>query len=263
VGGPVAMAAAAYACWRIGSMIRVPRPVRGFWRRFSHGAVCILIGACASLAMANNDPGISPYVAAPTLVGGIMCLLGFLHLPLGRRSPLGWARLLLDGATVAVAGTLIFWYVILDLAPANTSRITGTAAAARQRLAALHGSCHGDVNHQRSWRSRQVAAGDVDLVRSRQPRDASDDRIEVLAWQIGGECEREQSEARRGAHRRQVAEVDGQRAMTDCVWRRESTIEVNPFNDRVDGQHLNLIAHRFDNRRIVADTDQHPRRRRC
>jgi diguanylate cyclase (GGDEF)-like protein len=130
VGGPVAMAAAAYACWRIGSMIKVARPVRGFWRRFSHGAVCILIGACASLALANNDPGISPYVAAPTLLGVIMCLLGFLHLPLGRRSPLGWARLLLDGATVAVAGTLIFWYVILDLAPANTSRITGTAAAA-------------------------------------------------------------------------------------------------------------------------------------
>jgi diguanylate cyclase (GGDEF)-like protein len=127
--GPVAMAAAAYACWKIGSMIKVARPVRGFWRRFSHGSVCILIGAGASLALAGNEPGVNPYAAAPMLLGVVMCLLGFLHLPLGRRSPLGWARLLLDGATVAVAGALIFWYVILDISPAGNSGVTQSAAA--------------------------------------------------------------------------------------------------------------------------------------
>ena len=45
------------------------------------------------------------------VLGVAMAMLAFLHLPLGRRTALGWARLLLDGATVAVAGALIFWYV--------------------------------------------------------------------------------------------------------------------------------------------------------
>ena len=116
-GGPVSMAAAAYACHRIGSMVKVARPVRGFWRRYSHAAVCFLVGSGVSLALANNSPGLSPYVAAPTLLGVAMVMIGFLHLPLGRRSALGWAQLLLDGATVAIAGALIFWYVVLDLAP--------------------------------------------------------------------------------------------------------------------------------------------------
>jgi diguanylate cyclase len=130
LGGPVAMAAAAVACYRIGSMIKVARPVRGFWRRFSHSAVCLCIGAIVSLALANNNVGLSPYAAAPFLVGVAMALLGFLHLPLGRRSALAWAQMLLDGATVAVAGALIFWYVVLDLAPDGTSSVTqyGTAA---------------------------------------------------------------------------------------------------------------------------------------
>jgi diguanylate cyclase (GGDEF)-like protein len=128
-GGPVAMAATAYACRQIGGMIVVPRPVRGFWRRFSHSAVCLLIASIASLVLANNSPGMSPYVAAPVLLGVVMAMLGFLHLPIGRRSALRWAQLLLDGATVALAGGLIFWYVVLDLAAPATSAVTQTAAA--------------------------------------------------------------------------------------------------------------------------------------
>ena len=108
-GGPIAMAAAAVACYRIGSMIKVSRPVRGFWRRFSQSAACLTAGAGVSLAFANNNPGLSPYVAVPMLLGVVLAMLGFLHLPLGRRSVLGWAQLLLDGATVAIAGGLIFW----------------------------------------------------------------------------------------------------------------------------------------------------------
>jgi diguanylate cyclase (GGDEF)-like protein len=128
-GGPISMAAAAVACHRIGSMIKVSRPIRGFWRRFSHAAVCVGIGAGVSLAMANNSRGLSVYVAAPMLLGVVMSMIGFLHLPLGRRSVLGWAQLLLDGATVAVAGALIFWYVVLDLTPAGTTQVTEYAAA--------------------------------------------------------------------------------------------------------------------------------------
>jgi diguanylate cyclase (GGDEF)-like protein len=128
-GGPVAMAAAAYACYRIGSMIKVPRPLRGFWRRFSHSAVCLGISAGVSLAFAGRDPGAAPYVAAPAVLGVIMAMLGFLHLPLGRRTALDWLQLVLDGAIVAVAGTLIFLSVVVDLAPPGTRTITLVATA--------------------------------------------------------------------------------------------------------------------------------------
>ena len=98
------------------------RPLRGFWRRFSHAAVCLGIGASV-LAGVRREP--TPAMSAVrgrcrSVLGVIMAMLGFLHLPLGRRSALDWLRLLLDGATVAVAGALIFLYVVLDLAPPGT-----------------------------------------------------------------------------------------------------------------------------------------------
>ena len=77
-----------------------------------------------------------------------------------------------------------------------------------------------------------------------------------------GQRERQQREARRGAHRRQVAQVDRERAMTDGRGRRERAIEVHAFDERVDAQHLEAIALRLDHRRIVADADQHPVGRR-
>jgi len=134
--GPVAMLAAAVACHRIGSMIIVSRPVRGFWRRLSQSSVCLAIGAGVAVAVdgdgsggVDGGSGISPLVAAPLVLGVIMAMVGFLHLPLGRRSALGWTELLLDGATVAVAGALIFWYVVLDMAPASTSVVAQVGAA--------------------------------------------------------------------------------------------------------------------------------------
>ncbi len=127
-GGPVAMLAAFLACRRIGSMIVVPRPVRSFWRLISHAAMCIGIGAVGAFAFANNDPGLSPYAAVPTMLGIVMSVLAFLRLPVERRSLLRWAQLTLDGATVAVAGALIYWYVVLDLATATTSALTRNGA---------------------------------------------------------------------------------------------------------------------------------------
>jgi diguanylate cyclase (GGDEF)-like protein len=129
-GGPVAMVAAFVACRRIGSMIVVPRPVRGFWRLFSHAAICVGIGSVGGFVFADNDPGLSPYMAVPTVLGVAMSVLAFLRLPMERRSLLRWAQLVLDGATVAVAGALIYWYVVLDLATAGTSTLTRNGAAA-------------------------------------------------------------------------------------------------------------------------------------
>jgi diguanylate cyclase (GGDEF)-like protein len=128
VAGPIAMTAAAYACWRIGSLIIVSRPVRGFWNRFTHSAICLVIASGAALAPANNQPGLSPYVAVPVLLGVIMAMLGFLHLPLGRRSAMRWLQTLLDGATVAVAGALTFFYVVFGFARPATSTITQVGA---------------------------------------------------------------------------------------------------------------------------------------
>ena len=138
-GGPLAMLAAFVACRRIGSMIVVPRPVRGFWRLFSHAAICLGIGSVGAVAFANNDPGLSPYMAVPTLLGVCIAVLAFLRLPVERRSVLRWAQLILDGATVAVAGALIYWYVVFGLATATISVVTqvGTAVTGVGALLAL------------------------------------------------------------------------------------------------------------------------------
>jgi diguanylate cyclase (GGDEF)-like protein len=129
LGGPIAMSAAAYACWRIGSLIVVPRPVRGFWTRFSHAAVCLVIASCVSLGLASDNSDLSPYVAAPVSLSVVMAMIGFLHLRTGGRSPTRWLQNLLDGATVAVAGALIFVYVVLGYAEPATSTDTRIAAA--------------------------------------------------------------------------------------------------------------------------------------
>ena len=128
LGGPVAMATAAYACQRIGSMVKLARPVRGFWRQLSHAATVLLAGQVAALVLANNDAGMSLYVAGPNLVGIAWAVLAFGRLPLGERTLLGWTRTLLDAVTVAVAGTLIFWYVVLSFAPAGTDLTTRALA---------------------------------------------------------------------------------------------------------------------------------------
>ncbi|WP_067499721.1 bifunctional diguanylate cyclase/phosphodiesterase [Actinoplanes sp. TFC3] len=127
--GPVAMAAAYVSCRRIGAMIVVARPVRGFWRMVGRAALSVGIGAVGSLALANNNPGLSPYVAPPLLLGVAFFILAFLLLPREHQTALGWAQILLDGATVAVAGGLIFWYVVLDLAGPAVDGVTQHGAA--------------------------------------------------------------------------------------------------------------------------------------
>ncbi|MCM4079745.1 putative bifunctional diguanylate cyclase/phosphodiesterase [Paractinoplanes hotanensis] len=128
IGGPVALIAAAWSLQRIGSMVVLPRVVRAFWRQLGHGAVILLISSSTALALANNNAGMSTYVAVPMLTGMFWVMSAFLRLPMGDRTPLGWARVLLDGATVAVAGALIFWYVVLSFAPAGTDLATRSTA---------------------------------------------------------------------------------------------------------------------------------------
>jgi diguanylate cyclase (GGDEF)-like protein len=128
-GGPIAMAAGVFACQRIARVIELPRPVRVFWRRLEHAGVALLISAVVALARANNDTGMSLWVAVPMMVGVLLLMSAFLGLPGPRRTSADWARALLDTVTVAVASGLIFWYVVLDLAPPDTSLVSRIVAA--------------------------------------------------------------------------------------------------------------------------------------
>jgi diguanylate cyclase (GGDEF)-like protein len=125
---PVAMGAAVLACRRI-AVLTGPGPIRSFWRQLQYAAVSLFAASVVSLLRANNNTGLSPYVGLPMLIGIVILIVAFIRLPFGERTALGWIRALLDGATVAVASTLIFWYVVLDLAPPGTSLVARVAAA--------------------------------------------------------------------------------------------------------------------------------------
>jgi diguanylate cyclase len=127
-GAPVAMGAAVLACRRLVAAER-PGPVRSFWRQLTYASGFLLVASVVSLMRANNDTGLSPYVGLPMLAGIAILIVALVRLPSGERTALGWIRALLDGATVAVASTLIFWYVVLDLAPEGTSLVSRVAAA--------------------------------------------------------------------------------------------------------------------------------------
>ncbi|WP_436519670.1 putative bifunctional diguanylate cyclase/phosphodiesterase [Actinoplanes sp. HUAS TT8] len=127
-GGPIAMGAAVVACHRIVSAVTAG-PIRAFWGQLRYAAVALFVAAVVSLLRANNNTGLSPFVGLPMLVGITILIVAFIRLPFGERTALGWVRALLDGATVAVASTLIFWYVVLDLAPRGTSLVARVAAA--------------------------------------------------------------------------------------------------------------------------------------
>ncbi|WP_433359603.1 putative bifunctional diguanylate cyclase/phosphodiesterase [Actinoplanes sp. CA-142083] len=138
LGAPVAMIASFYACQRIGSQIKISRPVRAFWRQISHASILLLFASGAAVVLANNDVGMSLYTAVPNVVGIFWGMFALGRLPLNDKAPLSWLRTLLDAVTVAVAGTLIFWYVVLSFAPAGTE-LSARVAAGSVGVAGLIG----------------------------------------------------------------------------------------------------------------------------
>ena len=129
IGGPIAMAAAVYATRRIARTARMPRPVRTFWRRLHLSSICLFVSSAVALARANNNTGMSLWVAVPMMSGVLLLMIAFLGLPGPRRNTAGLLQAVLDTVTVAVASALIFWYVVLDLAPAGTSLSARIVAA--------------------------------------------------------------------------------------------------------------------------------------
>jgi diguanylate cyclase (GGDEF)-like protein len=120
-GGPLALAAATFACQRIARVVQLPRPVRAFWRRLEHASICLTVTAIVALVRANNNTGLSIWVAVPMMTGVLLLMSAFLGLPGPRRTAAGWIRAVLDTFTLAVASALIFWYVVFDLGPDDTS----------------------------------------------------------------------------------------------------------------------------------------------
>jgi diguanylate cyclase (GGDEF)-like protein len=129
LGGPIALGAGAFACQRIARIVQLPRPVRAFWRRLEHAAICLAVTAVVALLRANNNTGMSIWVAVPLLAGLLLLIGAFLGLPGPRRTLIGWVRAVLDTFTIAVASALIFWYVVFDLAPGGTSLAARAIAA--------------------------------------------------------------------------------------------------------------------------------------
>ena len=79
--------------------------------------------------------------------------------------------------------------------------------------------------------------------------------------QFIGQHEREQCRARRGPHRGQIADIDGERAMPDRIRWHKPPVEMNAFNLCVCGQHVERAALRPNHCRIVARSDEDPGRR--
>jgi diguanylate cyclase (GGDEF)-like protein len=118
--GPVAVGAAYLACRRVGRTVLAPRPVRAFWQLWSYSSAVLFVATVAALINPRVNVGMPLWEAVPDLLSLQVAMFAFKHAPLEQRSALGWVQLVLDGAIVAVAGSLFFWYVVLNSVPAGT-----------------------------------------------------------------------------------------------------------------------------------------------
>jgi diguanylate cyclase (GGDEF)-like protein len=135
-GGVIATALGAVACRRTATMIFISQPAAAFWRRLTVSLVWVTAGSVGALVAAAQHPpavgarsGLSPWAAGPLLVGLGVAVYAFVRLPYGHRSWLRWAQLGLDGATVALAAVVFYWYVLLDIAPPGLPLATQLGAA--------------------------------------------------------------------------------------------------------------------------------------
>jgi diguanylate cyclase (GGDEF)-like protein len=127
-GSFVITACATVACYRVSRLATVPQ-VSAFWRLWAGCAAALLVSTvCATIAVFRGDPDMPPYEAASNVVGLTLAMFAFRHVPIASRTRLDWARLLLDGAAVIVAGSVFFGYVVLRTVADGTSLATRSAA---------------------------------------------------------------------------------------------------------------------------------------
>ena len=128
--GLVALAAAVLSLRRVGAMSVLSRPMRAFWRRLAQSATLFLIGSTAQVLVADLKAGLMMSVAVPMILGAVLASAAFLHLRTTPRTLLGWGRALLDGLTVALAGAVVFGYVVAEFVPAGTTTPAAAAGGA-------------------------------------------------------------------------------------------------------------------------------------
>ncbi|MBU2670204.1 bifunctional diguanylate cyclase/phosphodiesterase [Actinoplanes bogorensis] len=130
LGGSVVLLAAALSCYRAAGRNAPAGPKRGFWRLWSGSAAVLFLSTVAATVSAADDGVSMPlYEAVPTLLSLNVAMLAFRHLPLHPRSRVDWMRLVLDGAAVAVCGSVFFSYILLNGQGAGVSVGTRVAAA--------------------------------------------------------------------------------------------------------------------------------------
>ena len=116
-------------------------------------------------------------------------------------------------------------------------------------------------------RGDDVAAGDRDAVRLRALAEPGVQRVDRVDGRGGRQAERDERERRRAAHRRDVADVHGERLPADVAPRDGVRQEVYAGDHRIGGGDRVCAAIAPD-RRIVADADdqalgRRPRQRRA
>jgi hypothetical protein len=114
------------------------------------------------------------------------------------------------------------------------------------------------VQRQRARRPRNVSTDECDAMLACQRQEAVEDAVDRRQIDVVGEQQRQQRTAWLGAHRGEVAQIDGQRTVTDRIERHEAAVEVHAIDDRVGRQHVVHAAHRRDNGRVVTRSDGDP-----
>ena len=146
---------------------------------------------------------------------------------------------------------------------AHVEFIARARATATKQVPRLDGAADGDVDKQHR-RSARCCRRPVAHARPAPPRRGPcTSSATHRASRVARQPEREQRDARFGAHRRDVAQVDVQRAVPDVGGRAERAREMHAVDLHVGRQHVHVVAPRHDHRGIVADAEQDVGRRRA
>ena len=126
----------------------------------------------------------------------------------------------------------------------------------------MNRSGNGDVDDERPGGAGDIAADDGNAGSGGQYGHAVDERIDARDGQSRRQHERQKGNARRRAHRRKVAQIDGERLVADVGCADERLIEVYAFDLAIGSQNFEPVALGLYDCSIVANADNHEWRRR-
>ena len=142
---------------------------------------------------------------------------------------------------------------------ADVDDVFGAGAVAAQHAPPFRAADRGRADDQRSGRGGDVAADQRRVVAGGPCQERVDNLVDIGDEPSGRQRQREQGAPRRGAHGRQIAQVDGERLVPDIGRRAVGAVEVHAFDQRVGGQDRERAAVRLDDRRVVSDAGHHLR----